>query len=95
MTQDQLDRSVARITGDSLATVKRLGFVILSPRSRNLARGELHLVLDCPYCGRPVRYPGPARDGTLLLAECARCDVEFDFELGEVYASRLELAEAS
>jgi hypothetical protein len=95
MTQAQLVRSVAKVTGDSLATVKRLGFSVLSPRSSNSEPGDLCLALDCPFCGRPVPYPGPARDGALLLAACLRCDVYFDFDVDEVYASRSQRAGVS
>jgi hypothetical protein len=48
---------------------------------------ELRLVVDCPFCGRAVPYPGLAGDGTPALAECLseRCDVYFDFAPGDVY----------
>ena len=42
-------------------------------------------MLDCPFCRRPVPYPGPAGDGSETLAECDRCDVYFAFDPSEVY----------
>jgi hypothetical protein len=87
MTQAQLDRSVASITGDSLATILRLGF---QPDARNdLEPEDLRLVVDCPFCGHPVPYPGRARDGSPALAECASpsCDVYFDCGESDVYAT--------
>ena len=58
MTQAQLDRAVADRTGESLRTVHRLGFR-LGCRSPSLEPEDLRLVVDCPFCGRPVPYPGP------------------------------------
>ena len=42
-------------------------------------------MLDCPFCGRPVPYPGLAGDGSETMAECDRCDVYFGFDPEEVY----------
>jgi hypothetical protein len=85
MTQAQLYRAIATTTGESIVTVKNLGFSLLSPR-RDVAEPDVQLALDCPFCNRPVPYPGSTRDGALPMAECARCDVYFDFQPDEVYA---------
>ena len=86
MTQAQLDRSVADRTGESLQTVHRLGF---QPDSILLEPEEIHLVVNCPFCGRAVPYPGRVRDGSLVLAECLNpsCDVYFDYDETDVYAA--------
>jgi hypothetical protein len=87
MTPTQLDRSVAARTGDSLRTVHRLGF---QPDSTGtLEPEEIRLVVDCPFCGRAVPYPGRVRDGSPALAECVSpsCDVYFDFDESDVYAA--------
>ena len=86
MTQRQLDRAVAAATGESVATIHRLGFVAGADRPADLEPDDLTLAVDCPFCRRPVPYPGLARDGSAALAECDRCDVYFDFDPGEVYA---------
>ena len=81
MTQAQLDGVIADRTGESRAIVHNFGFslpVALEPE-------DLCLVLDCPFCRRPVPYPGPAGDGSETLAECDRCDVYFEFDVEEVY----------
>ena len=86
MTQHQLDRAVAAATGESLATIHRLGFnapTALEPE-------DLLLAVDCPFCRRAVSYPGSIGDGSAALAECDRCDIYFDFVPGEVYAASLE-----
>jgi len=85
----QLLRSVAGQTGESLRTVRHLGFQLhaapLAPES-----GGIRLVVDCPSCRRPVPYPGKAGDGSPALAECPdpRCDVYFAFDPARVYAAR-------
>jgi hypothetical protein len=85
MTQAQLDRSVAAATGESIVTVRTLGFSLLGTRPAVVQPDDLRLALDCPFCGRSVPYPGRTPDGAPALAECVRCDV--DFEGDEVYAS--------
>ena len=89
MTQLQLDRTVARRTGESLTTVRRLGFHLRVVEPADLPAGELRLVVDCPSCRQPVPYPGYTRDGSPVLAECAdaRCDLLFDFDPALVYAA--------
>ncbi len=85
MTQMQLDRQIARITGDPLSTVDTLGFSVIAEGPDDLEPEDVELVLDCPFCRRPVSYPGLAGDGSEALAECDRCDVYFAFDLAEVY----------
>jgi hypothetical protein len=86
MTQAQLDRAVAAATGESLTTVRALGFSLLDPQSVPREPEDPRLVLDCPVCGRSVPYPGALRHGAPALAECARCDVDFAFQVDEVDA---------
>jgi hypothetical protein len=83
MTQAQLDRTVARRTGDSLRTVRRVGFRARSGPSHDLEPEDLHLAVDCPFCGAGSRLPALPTG----LAECDRCDVESDHDPEDVYAS--------
>ena len=86
MTQPQLDRAVARSTGESLRTVRRLGFGLHSGPPIDLEPEDIALAVDCPFCGRPCAVPvGPA--GSAPLAECDRCDIYFDYRPHEVYAA--------
>jgi hypothetical protein len=85
MTQEQLECQIAGITGEPVTTILRLGFSILPDPGSDLEPEDLRLVLDCPFCGRPAPYPGPARVGPEVMAECERCDVYFGFEPEEVY----------
>ena len=85
MTQAELNSQVARITGEPLSTILQLGFNIESEQYGDLEPEEVKLVLDCPFCGHPVPYPGCTGDGSEILAECDRCDIYFPFEISEVY----------
>jgi hypothetical protein len=90
MTQAQLDRSIAGLTGESPRTIHRLGFGLESINHTDRQPEDVRLVVDCPFCGRPVPSPGIVRDGSLALAECLepRCDVFFDYALADVYVAR-------
>ena len=89
MTQTQLEHAVADRTGESPRTIHRLGFGLL-PEAPHLESEDLRLVVDCPFCGRPVEYPGLVGKGTPALAECSnpRCDVYFDFAVDDDYVLR-------
>jgi len=87
MTQAQLLDAVAAATGESLHTVRRRGFSPLGPGRTGLAPEPSALLLDCPFCGRPVPYPGPARGGEPAPAECLGCDLYYEFDPLEVYAA--------
>ena len=87
MTHDQLLGAVADATGESLLTVRRRGFSPLGRGPSSLVPEPSALLLDCPFCGRPVPYPGLARGGEPALAECLDCDLDYEFDPGEVYAA--------
>ena len=69
MKQAELNRAVARATGESIATVKRLGFLIDDPSAGSDHFGPLDpgpSVVDWdelqarrvePFCGEPERVP--------------------------------------
>jgi hypothetical protein len=84
MTRTQLNHQVARITGEPIGNITALGFSLLRPGGESMEPEGIRLVLECPFCGRPVPYPGPAADGSEPIAECERCDVDFDFFPEEV-----------
>jgi hypothetical protein len=90
MTQMQLTCQIARITGEPLSTVNRLGFSVIPEQPDGLEPEDVKLVLDCPFCGHRAPYPGLAGDGSTALAECDRCDVYFDFDHHEVYPVRAD-----
>jgi hypothetical protein len=86
MTRTQLERAVAGATGESLRTVRGLGFGLLAQHPADPRADELMLALDCPFCRHPiVLQAGPGDEPG--LAACASCDVEFDFAPGEIYVA--------
>jgi hypothetical protein len=87
MTQAQLDCAIADATGESLHTVHRLGFSLLFGDPAEREPEDLCLVLDCPFCRRPVPYPGRVRGGAQAQAECLDCDACFEPREHEVYAA--------
>ena len=84
MTRTQLNHQVARITGEPIDYITALGFSLIRPGGESMEPEDIRLVLGCPFCGRPVPYPGPAAAGSEPMAECERCDVYFDFLPQEV-----------
>ncbi len=73
MTRTQLHRAVASATGDTLRTIRSLGFCLVDDPEDSIA---------CPICGQAVPHPGFARDGKPVLAECLACDIYFDPDHG-------------
>ena len=77
---------VDRGKAESLATIRHLGFHAQAGPAANLEPEDLHLAVDCPFCGKSNKLPsGPG--GMPSLAECDRCDVFFDYAPAEVYAA--------
>jgi hypothetical protein len=85
MTQAQLDRTVARRTGESLRTIRHRGFHVQAGPPGDLEPEDLQLCVTCPFCGRSNPLP-PGPGGLPALAECEGCDVDFDYRPAEVYA---------
>ena len=92
MTRLQVEHAVAGATGESLRTIRGLGFAMLAFRPHEPEPEAAALVLDCPFCGHAVPYPGLVRDGSAAMAECDRCDVYFDPLPDEVYLATCALA---
>ena len=87
MNRRQLDRAVARATGESLRTIRERGFGVFEIRPAAAGPERLTLVADCPHCRRPVPYPGRAADGSPALAECTDCDLYFEPRPETVYTT--------
>ena len=96
MTQAQLDRAVAARTGEPLSLIRHHGFSLLTETRHQPAADDIRLVVHCPFCGDQVPYPGRSRDGSAAPAECAGCDVYFEFEDRDVFpASARRVADPS
>ena len=85
MTQAQLERAVASATGETIRDVRSRGFSILAQRTESPDPDDLFLVIDCPFCGAVIPYPGLHGDDALALAACPACDIEFEYAPHEVY----------
>ena len=57
MTQQELDRAVAEATGESVATVAKMGFVPLTSRPIERERQPLMVDWDQADAQRPVLFP--------------------------------------
>jgi hypothetical protein len=84
MTRTQLNHQVAKITGEPIDFISALGFSLLRPDDESMEPEDIRLAVGCPFCGRPVPYPGSAKAGSEPMAECERCDVYFGFLPQEV-----------
>ena len=87
MTRTQLNHLIARITGEPIEYITALGFSLLRPDDEGMEPEDIRLAVGCPFCGRPMPYPGSAAAGSEPMAECERCDVYFGFDSFEVYAT--------
>ena len=91
MTRSSLLASVARVTGESLATVQRLGFRLQRrTRRHDLQSDDPLAIVDCPCCGGTVVLAWNRIDELPAFADCRRCDTVFPYSAHEVYESDLD-----
>ncbi len=69
MTQTELDKAVARATGESRSLISRYGFSLVPEEPERPAR--LSVVLDCPGCGTVLDVDRVSQPHQI---ECPRCD---------------------
>jgi hypothetical protein len=89
MTQAQLEDAVACATGESITTIRSLGFSLEPHEGDDTEPEILGLAVICPCCHEPVPYAGLTRDGSPTLGECLACDIFFDVAIGQIFASGL------
>jgi hypothetical protein len=92
MTQAQLERAVASATGETIRDVRSRGFSILENSPGTPDPDDLSLVIDCPFCGGVIPYPGLPDGDAPALAACPTCDVEFEYAPYEVYTADMAAA---
>jgi hypothetical protein len=83
MTQNELDRAVARATGESRDTIRDFGFSLASQEPEPAS--EPVLAVDCPGCGAPLSVVRSRPFGQFV--ECPGCDALFPFSDHEIYVT--------
>lgn len=78
MNQSELERAVARATGESRCFVKRFGFSLVDDEPK--PGDELTLAIDCPGCGAVCDDVDLAKG-----LECPRCDAVYPVSVDEFY----------
>ena len=90
MTASLLHSAVARVTGETLATIQRLGFRLKRRAvSDHLDSDDPVAVIDCPCCGGTVVVAWNRTDELPEFADCRRCETVFPYSPHEVYESDL------
>ena len=93
MSRHRLHAQIARATGESLRTIRELGFSLLK-LVVPLPDPPAQLCLACPGCGSDV--PLSADEGRLPeWAECEQCDIAYPYHDEEVFLPEAELAECA
>jgi hypothetical protein len=83
MKQSEIERAVARATGESRRLIRRYGFSLVSEEAEPCL--DPTLALDCPGCGAALNVDDVANDASEL--ECARCDAVYTFAVDELYVA--------
>jgi hypothetical protein len=83
MTQNELNRAVARATGESHGTIRDLGFTLVTEETEPAT--EPTLAVDCPGCG--ARLEVHSCDPRRGQVECPRCDAVYPYSVQEIYVS--------
>jgi ribosomal protein S27AE len=90
MTRSLLHTTVARLTGESLATIQRIGFGLdRRGRPADPDADDPLAVLDCPFCGATVILAWDNGDDLPEFADCRRCGTAFSYAAHEVYDADL------
>jgi hypothetical protein len=79
MNQSEVERAVARATGESRRFIKRFGFSLIPDESNQ--SGNPALAIDCPGCSA-VLNPDVTNRCEL---ECPQCDAVYPVEAEELY----------
>jgi hypothetical protein len=85
MTRSLLHATVARLTGESLATIQQLGFRLNRRDRPDRPDGDSPLVvMDCPFCGATVVLAWDCNDDLPEYADCRRCETVFSYSTHEI-----------
>lgn len=81
MKQSEIDRLVARATGESRRTIAHYGFQLDQP----VTPAEPCIGLNCPGCGQLVSLNQEQPFERQREAECLRCDAYYPVENSELF----------
>ena len=81
MNQSEVERAVARATGESWRFIKCFGFSLLSEEPEHCA--DPALGIDCPGCGTVFKLNDVANH--LSELECPRCDAVYPVAADELF----------
>lgn len=81
MKQSEIDRRVARATGESRKTIAHYGFQLDQP----ITAVEPCIGLNCPGCGQLVSLNQDQSFESRQEAECLRCDAYYPVENSELF----------
>jgi hypothetical protein len=81
MNQSEVERAVARATGESRRFIKRFGFSLLALEPEYGTNPAL--ALDCPGCGAALDPDHVV--ARLSEVECPRCDAVYPLSTDEIY----------
>ena len=82
MRQSELERAVARQTGETRQTIRQRGFSLLD--DVEFPADHVGLTLDCPGCGAVVPLSVGPSSTLPELAECGRCDAAYPYTAQEL-----------
>jgi hypothetical protein len=83
MNQSEVERAVARATGESRRFINRFGFSLLSEEPEHCV--DPALAIDCPGCGAVFNLDDVANPRSEL--ECPRCDAVYPIAADELYVA--------
>ena len=81
MTHSEIEKAVARATGETRHVIRRYGFSLVPEEPEPPI--DPSLVLDCPGCG--IRLQANDVSDPLGELECPRCDAVYPFAVDELY----------
>jgi hypothetical protein len=83
MNHSEVERAVARATGESRRFIKRFGFSLIADEPEDLT--DAAIVVDCPGCGAVFDVENVAN--LLSELECPRCDAVYPITTDELYVA--------
>lgn len=91
MSRSRLHAAVARVTGDALTTINRLGFNLdLGADKPRPIHDDPLTMLDCPCCGNPIVLASDNKTPLPRFAECTRCDSVVSYSARETYQTDID-----